>query len=245
MLSELIKGNFLNKKTGALAWWKGNGRPPIVVMTDPPYALVGSSMSTKRSGRDLGQPVSYGMLTPAVRRGLSELVSHAEWSMIYGMLGDMGNWRTSIEKAGGCWCGVGIVRQNRGAPRIRGDAPGVRHLGLAIARRRRAGAKWCGRPWAEYAETRPASVKHRPIPGTREILVLQEMIRDMAVSCNREPVVVDPCAGTAVTLMAARVLGLHAIGWERDPETWQYAIRVLQGRGYDVEGQGDLQVSLE
>lgn len=244
MLSELVKGNFLHEKTGALAWWKANGRPPIVVLTDPPYALVGSSMSTARSRRDLGQPISYGKLTSEVRRGISELVSHAEWSMIYGMFADMGNWRTSIVKMGGAWLGVGLVRQNRGAPRIRGDAPGVRHLGLAIARRRRAGAKWGGRPWAEYAETRPASVKHRPIPGTREILVLQEMIRDMAVSCNREPVVVDPCAGTATTLMAARVLGLHAIGWERDPKTWDYAIRVLQGQGYAVDGQEDLQMKI-
>ena len=244
MLSELRKGSFLSSKTGALAWYKANGRPPIVILTDPPYALVVSSVSTAKNRGQVGRTITYGALTPAVRRGISELVGYAEWAIVYGMLCDMGNWRTSIERMGGAWCGVGIVRQNRGAPRIRGDAPGVRHLGLAVARRRRATPRWKGRSWAEYSETRPSSVKDRPIPGTREVKVLAEMIADMVISCTHTPVVVDPCAGTGTTLMAARALGLNAIGWERDPETFEYAQRVIRGRGFGVEGQGDLQMEL-
>lgn len=247
MLSELRKGSFLASKTGALAWYKANGRPPIVILTDPPYALVGSTVSTKRRGPKaaMGRPVEYGALTPIVRRGISELVGYAEWAMIYGMLCDMGNWRTSIERMGAAWCGVGIVKQNLGAPRIRGDAPGVRHLGLAVARRRRPAPRWKGRPWAEYSETRPSSVKDRPIPGTREVKVLTEMLGDMEISCTRPPVVVDPCAGTGTTLMAARALGLNAIGWERDLKTFEYAQRVIQGQGLSVDGQGDLQMKIE
>lgn len=256
MLSELRKGSFLRVKGGALDWWKQSGRPPIVVMADPPYHLVPATMSTKiyKGGRAGGgkrrsdsarRAISFGALTPAVRRGIAELAGHSEWSMIYGMLCDMGRWREAIEKMGGAWCGVGIVKQTRGAPRICGDAPGVRHLGLAIARRRRAGARWQGRAWAEYSETRPSSVKDRPIPGTREVKVLMEMITDMRLSCTRVPTVVDPCAGTGTTLMAARALGLNAIGWERDAETYEYARRVIAGRGFAVEGQADLQLGLE
>lgn len=254
MLSELRKGSFLASKTGALAWWEESGRPPIVLLVDPPYALVGSTTSSGSTGstkrgasnpRTIRRALSYGALTSAVRHGLAALTTHAEWSMIYGLTCDMGRWRAAITKAGARWCGVGIVKQTRGAPRIHGDAPGVRHLGLAIARRRRHGARWRGRAWAEYSETRPSSVKDRPIQGTREVKVLAEMIADMVISSERTPVIVDPCAGTGTTLVAARSMGLNAIGWERDGETWNYAQRVISGRGLEIEGQVDLQIGLE
>lgn len=248
MISELVHGSFLSAKTGALAWWKANGRPPMILMCDPPYAKVKSYVRGRvRASRETSRAISYGGLTPAVRKGIAEIAAVAEWSMIYGMPDDMGNWRTSIEKMGGAWCGVGLVLQTRGAPRMAGDAPGVRHLALAIARRRRRGARWRGRVWAEYTETRPQSAKRRPIAGTREVTCLQTMIADMRASIDRDtpPVVVDPCAGTGTTLMAARTLGLPSIGWERDEKTYLYARRVIDGLGFAVEGQSDLQLQMD
>ena len=64
--------------------------------------------------------------------------------------------------------------------------------------------------------------------GGKPLWLMRAIVRDYS-----EPgdVVCDPCAGGATTLLAAVIEGRTAIGAERDPETWEKAVRRLR-RGY-------------
>ncbi len=253
----LREASSIGPKHGFLAWWRENGCPAFIMITDPPYHLVSSyTHAARRSGLKTGQAckvrpvhatsteISYGSLTPNLRKGIAMIAAEAEWSAIYGMIDDLGNWRRALDLADACWLGCGLVKQAQGAPRIRGDGPGIRHLGLALSRRRRAGARWNGRSWGEWVEYRDKGAKKRPIPGTRSMKTIGEMIDDMVASCDEPPIVVDPCAGTGVTLMAAKLRGLAAIGWEKDPKTHAYAARVIAAQGHDDPNQVDMGLEL-
>lgn len=254
-LLELRNASSIGPKNGVLAWWRSAGCPPFILMTDPPYYLVRTykhavhKRSLKLPGLKEGvqgteTAISYGSLTASLRKGIAMIAAEAEWSAIYGMIDDMGNWREALHKAGACYLGSGLVKQAQGAPRIRGDGPGIRHLGLALARRRRGDARWEGRNWGEWIEYRDKGAKKRPIPGTRSMKTIGEIISDMAASCPVPPIVVDPCAGTGVTLSAAKLRGLGTIGWEKDPKTHAYAARVIAGQGHDDPQQSDLGLEL-
>ncbi len=247
-LTELHHGSCL-AKNGFFSWWEADGRPPIVIMTDPPYLGVGITATTKKIGgkRTGPRPVSYGALSPALIRGISNMVAVSEYAIVYGTFESSGVWREAIRRAGAVYCGLGLIKQTICAPRLVGDAPSVRHL-AAIMGRKKGRAKWQGRTWAEWSETRPRSATARPIQGTRGLEVLVEMIRDMQATAEhrtgRSPIVVDPCAGTGTTLIAARVCGLDSIGWEKDAKTYAYARRVIDGQGFDVPGQRNLQMPI-
>lgn len=244
-LIELRKGSFRSPKTGALAWWRAAGRPPIVLVTDPPYTGVKHANSTKKrafkNGKQaISRPISYGALDAATRNAIAQVAAVAEWSAVYDVARGVGLWADAIDRFGGVFLGAGSVLQTRGAPRLRGDGPGVRELSLILARRKGA-AKWAGRKWAEWMETRPVSTKRRPIPGTRSLDTMREIIRDLVASCrNGSPIVVDPCAGTGVTLIAAKAEGLSSIGWERDPKTHAWALDVIRGMGETIDGHGQI-----
>ena len=75
--------------------------------------------------------------------------------------------------------------------------------------------------------------------------VIGDMIDDVVASCPVQPIVVDPCAGTGVTLSAAKLRGLGVIGWEKDPQTFAYAARVIAGQGYGDPRQSDLGLELK
>ena len=245
-LLELRNASSIGPKNGVLAWWREAGCPSFIMVTDPPYHLVRSYTHSKRL-RDVhatSTEIKYGSLTSNLRKGIAMIAAESEWSAIYGMIDDLGNWRKALTLADACWLGTGLVKQAQGAPRIRGDGPGIRHLGLALARRRRQGARWNGRSWGEWLEYRDVGAKKRPIPGTRSMRTIGEMIDDMVASCEETPIVVDPCAGTGVTLAAAKLRGLGAIGWEKDPETHAYAARIIAGQGHDDPHQGDLRLEL-
>ncbi len=235
----LINGSCASKKDGLLAVLESKG-DGVIMVTDPPYTDTKYTASAskrvfKSGGQAISRPISYGKLMPAVRKAIARAVTVVEWSAIWDRPEGMYLWKKEIEKAGGVWCGTGIVKQVMGAPRLRGDGPGIRTLGLAIARRR-GRCKWEGRPWAEYAEKRMPT--QRPITGTRSIDVAREVISDLWKSCaNGCGLVVDPCAGTGMILQAARLEGLESIGWEIDPGTHAYAQQLLEGKGEESEAQ--------
>lgn len=108
------------------------------------------------------------------------------------------------------------------APRIAGDGPSPQAEYLAIARPRRRMVKpeLRYRPgWYHGTGRRGAQMV-----GAKPLWLMEGVLRDYS-----EPgdVVCDPCAGLGTTLLAARELGRHAIGAERDPQTHARAMERL------------------
>lgn len=242
----LVEGSCTAKNGGLLDVLAGHGEG-VIMVTDPPYTDVESTASTsKRRFSDgsvaISREIKYGVLTKRLRTTIAAATAVVEWSAIWDRPEGAYLWKRAIQKAGGVYLGMGAVLQTRGAPRLRGDGPGIRQLALVIARRK-GKARWRGRPWAEWIETRThgngKKSVDRPIPGTRSIDCARAVIRDLADSCKKCGLVVDPCAGTGVIPQAARLEGLRALAFERDPETAAYCKRVLEGAG-DDRGQSCL-----
>jgi len=119
--------------------------------------------------------------------------------------------------------------------RLAGDGPSSWSTYLAVARPR--SAEWL----AARKAKRDARGEIKSLPGFyagpreeqehiggKPLWLMRAIVRDYS-----EPgdVVCDPCAGGATTLLAAVIEGRTAIGAERDPETWEKAVRRLR-RGY-------------
>lgn len=249
MLAELRHGSFHACRNGFWQWWRGAGQPDFVLVTDPPYTGTDASTTMRNalphmSARDAQvkgkrKEISYGRLKPTTRREIARIAAASRFAVIWDRPEGMGHWRDAIVRQKGVWVGVATVQQKLAAPRIRADGPGCRHLCLALARRK-GKIRWQGRPWAEYSETRARDAHKRPIPGTRSIVVLEQILDDLIATMGTGIVVVDPCAGTGVTLQAARTRGLAAIGWERDKETHAWALDVISGRGATSADQTQL-----
>jgi len=95
-------------------------------------------------------------------------------------------------------------------------------------RRRDAAGLHCALPGAYIVGQAQESKTGEGITGGKPLDLMRASVRDYS-----EPgdVVCDPTAGGATTLLAAVMENRTAIGAERDPETWEKAVRRLR-RGY-------------
>ncbi len=109
--------------------------------------------------------------------------------------------------------------------RLAGDGPSNWSWWLVVARPRTKQMQRWGTLGGVYI--RASNDPRSPRTGGKPLGVMAAIVRDYAVPKDvsrvpgwpEAPLVVDPFAGSATTLMAARGLGLRAVGAERDPPT--------------------------
>lgn len=108
-------------------------------------------------------------------------------------------------------------------PRFSGDGPGAGAVYLVVSRPRdQRFAGWGSLPgWYTYVREQ-SSVG---VMGAKPIDLMRAIVRDYS---RPNDLIVDPCAGGATTLIAARIEGRRAIGSEMDAETYERALRRLQ-----------------
>lgn len=118
---------------------------------------------------------------------------------------------------------LGWVKSDGGAPRFQGDGPQSGIEWITAARRR--GAYYCGSLPAYYIHPQMSgSAKGKILKGQKPIGLMRRIIRDYT-----EPgqTVVDLCAGSGTTLIAAAMEGRRAVGAEIDPATFRKAVARL------------------
>jgi site-specific DNA-methyltransferase (adenine-specific) len=74
----------------------------------------------------------------------------------------------------------------------------------------------------------PPGYAERGFVGGKPLWLMRSLVRDYT---RPGDVVLDPCAGSGTTLLAAVIEGRRAIGAECDEETYESAVRRLR-RGY-------------
>lgn len=107
----------------------------------------------------------------------------------------------------------------RKIPRLLGDGPASWMDYIVVSRpRTQEYSRWRCLPGA-YVEERGMK-ERKPIVGGKPLWLMRALVRDYT---NAGDTVIDPFAGGATTLMAARELGRHSIGYEIDPEHFTIA----------------------
>lgn len=113
--------------------------------------------------------------------------------------------------------------------RVLGDGPASWTCYLATARpREKRFMRWGSLPGAYVPPTSGQDLNHQVVKGGKPLWLMQNIVRDYS---RPGDLICDPCAGGATTLLAAVIEGRRAIGAERDPATFELAVKRLR-RGY-------------
>ena len=108
--------------------------------------------------------------------------------------------------------------------RLRGDGPASWTVwGIMSRPRNQEFAGWGARPGAYIGK---GAVKGEPIRGVKQIEIMRAIIRDYTKPGD---LILDPCAGTGTTLIAAVLEGREAIGVEENATTFERAIEKIRG----------------
>lgn len=104
--------------------------------------------------------------------------------------------------------------------RLAGDGPSSWCVWLMVARPRTMKA-W-GTLRGAYVGSPGQGVERAVsiVPGAKPLWLMRALVRDYS---RPGDLIVDPCAGGATTLIAARMEGRRSIGAERDPKTFELA----------------------
>lgn len=183
--------------------------PVTHTITDPPYDE--RTHAGARTARDNGRasPITFPSLAidlPAHLGQVSALT--AQWMVYFCSLEMLGDY---ARVAGKRWIRAGVWNRPDGTPQRTGDRPAQGAEGIAIMHgpgRKR----WNGRGkrgvWTHNVERR-----ERVHPTQKPVSLMIELLKDFALPGDT---ILDPFAGSGTTLLAARVLGMHAVGIEID-----------------------------
>jgi len=111
--------------------------------------------------------------------------------------------------------------------RLGGDGPSCWTTWLVVSRPRKE-------PWSKWGTLPGAYIlpKGYKEPGAfvggKPLWLMRALVRDYS---RPGDLIVDPCAGSGTTLLAAAIEGRRAIGAEMDPATFELAVKRLK-RGY-------------
>ncbi len=203
------------------------------LITDPPYSARTHegqrSGERPRGGGGRKTKIEYESLAGSDPDSLATTWSPRVrwWTLVFSDHAGAYEHEACWEAAGWyVFAPVGYVR-TLPTPRLSGDGPtsALEYLVVSRPKHRLPPERVGSRPGFYLV---PDSQHGSPHPGGKHLEVMRAIIRDYTLPGD---VVVDTCAGGATTLLAAVIEGRTAIGAERDPETWEKAVRRLR-RGY-------------
>ena len=127
---------------------------------------------------------------------------------------------------------VGVLTYH---PRLLGDGPGSGLVYLMVSRpkSREFFGGWSNPPW--YGPFYPATDRGAHVGG-KPLSAMIAIVKDYS---REGDTVCDPCAGLATTAMACRATGRRCVGSEGDAETYDRAVKRLDGVNADDAVAGD------
>lgn len=209
-------------------WEAAPSRECDAVITDPPYS------DRTHAGHDEGGEQTKLVTGQRTRRALS----YVAWAP-----GDMARFVGHVQARARGWVFIMtdhvlfracesatassrysfapvMVQQKR--PRLMGDGPASWFVHCYASRPRSSEfLRWRCLPGG-YESLPERGV---PIVGAKPVPLMRQVVRDYS---NPGDVVCDPCAGSGSTLIAAIREGRRAIGFEPDPDTFDYAVDRLR-----------------
>jgi hypothetical protein len=193
------------------------------IITDPPFSL-----HTHR-GHALGKRTREQRLLPLDFDGIASETA-TEWGECWGtratswvcILTDhvlIPAWETGLRRAG-LYVFAPIPCVIKGMTvRLTGDGPSSWSVFMVVARTR-AASRWGTLPGAYIVNRERVGMR-----GAKPLALMQLIVQDYT---RRGMTVVDPCAGSGTTLVAAHALGRHVWGCEPNTDRCEHANQRLR-----------------
>lgn len=209
-------------------------------ITDPPYSkrTQDNTRRGKQSRENISEamPLGFDPADTAKRNLWAQKIAYATrlWAAVFSDHEGSMEWAAALERAGmvyvrcALWVRTGddeltVDRPGHsGAPQFTGDRPAAGHEVLVLAHARGKRMTWNGggRAAIYTAPVVPSSV--RAHSTEKPVELMRDIIKDF---CAPGQTVFDPFAGSGTTLVAAKNLGVHALGVELDRKFAGYAAR--------------------
>lgn len=194
-------------------------------ITDPPYSKQVHDGQVRLTGEGgaahATKDVGYAALDPDLRAFCAAEFARVtrRWIAVFSDHEGSMDWARDLERGGAEYIRT-VPWIKRGAqPQMSGDRPAVAHECIVLAHARgRATIDWNGggrQLW--YHATKETKAD---IVGQKPVELMLALVDDFT---KPGEVILDPFAGMATTLVAARMRGRDAIGMERDATTHRRA----------------------
>jgi len=205
-----------------------------VAITDPPFdaRTHRAALEAERPGRRR----KIGGALPFDALGEAELVRIAaelarvtrRWILVFSAERHVEAWAAALERAGARFIRLGFANRTNARPQMSGDRPAPAADPIVIAHGTGAPLRWNGggRParWdSPAARFDEGGQQH---PTQKPLALMRALVADFS-----EPgeIVLDPFAGVGTTLVAAKLLGRRALGWEVNDVYHAAGLRRLSG----------------
>lgn len=200
------------------------------LITDFPYAE--KTHAGARTGSATKKLISFKAITEERLRGYLELVAPLvrAWAIFTADRVHVAALEAS-PPVGWRFVQYGVWVKPGAAPQFSGDRPAAGWEAVAVMHKTGGRMKWNG---GGHDAVWKVPVQRGMHETQKPLALVQAWIRDFTKEGDR---ILDPFAGSATTLFAARGMGRHSTGIELDPERWAVGKQRL-----DVNGmtQGDL-----
>ena len=210
-----------------------------VCIADPPYsdhvhAKQRSGMTAHGGKIFTARNLGFDHLSDDVRVGVARELGRLvrRWVLVFSDIESCHLWRADLEAAGLEYVRTGIWHKNNGAPQFTGDRPAVACEAITICHppgRKRWNGKGTQAFWEHNIamDRRHDGSEQRVHTTQKPLPLMRELVRLFS-----EPgeLILDPFAGAATTLRAAKDLDRKAIGWELQEQYCELAARRL-GQG--------------
>lgn len=201
------------------------------LITDPPYSE--RTHAGQRTGSETRKPtIAYESLTndgvTDLAAGLHKRTKH--WAAIFcDHLGFVSH-ETCWDFCGWYTFAPVLWLTDTPPPRLAGDGPcnAAEYLMIARPRIRLEADRTGSRPGRYMVRGRYSCDAPAGIAGQKNLDGMRALIKDYTLPGD---LICDPFAGSGTTLLAAAIEGRRAIGAERDPKTFDLAVRRLSA-GY-------------
>lgn len=240
MTFDLRHGSCLDPVTGMASLPDGSVDH---VLMDPPYSeRVHRRLGNEGRG-DGGKEraaLTFGHLTESMAAEVATQVCRVarRWILIFCDELSFGVWVAAIEAAGGEYVRKGTWVKTDAMPQMSGDRPstGTEEIVIAHAARPNGGRlRWNG-GGRRAVYTGPAQERgiRRIHPAQKPLWLVRQLLTDFT---DPGESVLDPFAGGGSTLVAAKLAGRLATGWELDGEMADRARARLAGEPDPSPGQ--------
>lgn len=206
------------------------------LITDAPYAeglLARTRTNSKRRTKetiaaDSERVGGFERILPRV--AACAAIRTRRWAIVFSDVESLHLWRDGL-----CFGGASLEYIRTGAwvkpdamPQVSGDRPGQSFEGFTICHARgkkrwNGGGRGCHYPVPRARRRLGCSTPRHPTE--KPLALMEALIRDFT---DPGDLVCDPFAGHGTTGIAAVRLGRRFIGWERDPEYFDEALRRLE-----------------
>ncbi len=214
------------------------------VITDPPYEAEAHGAGRRLLGRtdELADarvreihvaPLDFAAMDDALRAYMAEwaAASCEGWMLAFCQAEAVASWKVAMEAAGMKWRRAMVWVKPDSSPQLSGDRPAQGYESIA--------ASWCGAGRSEWNGGGKRGVftfgKHdagmghgggrNEHPTQKPVALMRELV---GLFSNPGQTVLDMCAGSASTGVAAVQIGRRFIGIEREPKYFDIACRRIE-----------------